>query len=166
MAQQNQMDYRKAEIPVPSLEFVFEATVTLDPPREVGKTKYGIRRIIGINGGTFKGPHMSGIVLPGGADWQTIREDGTADLVATYSLQTDDRIIIFIENTGMRTGSPEVLTRLKQGEDVSSTEYYMRTATKFEVDANSKYSWLNRSVFISTGMRKANKVILHFYKVL
>ena len=102
----------------PTLEFIFEATVTLDPPREVGRTKYGIRRIIGINGGTFAGPKMKGLVLPGGADWQTVRADGTADLVATYSLQTDDGVIIFIENAGIRTATPEVLARLAKGEDV------------------------------------------------
>lgn len=152
--------------PTPQFEFIFEATVTLDPPKEVGMTKYGKRRIIGINGGTFEGPNMKGIVLSGGADWQTVRADGTADLVAKYSLQTDDGVIIFIENTGIRTAAPEVLARLAKGEDVPSSQYYMRTAASFEVDKDSKYSWLNNSVVISTGVRKANSVILHFYKVL
>lgn len=152
--------------PTPGFEFIFEATVTLDPPREVGMTKYGKRRIIGINGGTFEGPNMKGIVLPGGADWQTVRADGTADLVAKYSLQTDDGTIIFIENTGIRTAKPEVLARLAKGEDVPSSEYYMRTAASFEVNRDSEYSWLNNSVVISTGVRKANSVILHFYKIL
>lgn len=153
-------------VPEPALEFIFEATVTLDPPREVGTTKYGKRRIIGINGGTFAGPKIKGVVLPGGADWQTVRADGTADLVATYSLKTDDGVIIFIENSGLRTASPEVLARLAKGEDVPPDQYYMRTAAKFEVDAESKYSWLNKAVVISTGMRRANSVILKFYKVL
>lgn len=150
----------------PQLEFIFEATVTLDPPQEVGIAKYGKRRIIGINGGSFAGPDMKGSVLPGGADWQTVREDGTADLVAKYSLKTDDGTIIFIENSGIRTAAPEVLARLARGEEVSPSEYYMRTATTFEVDAKSKYAWLNKSVVISTGMRKANSVVLRFYKVL
>ena len=154
------------DIPDPELEFIFEATVTLDPPREVGITKYGKRRIIGINGGTFEGPNIKGVVLPGGADWQTVREDGTADLVATYSLKTADGVIIFIENKGIRTAPKEVLARLAKGEDVPASEYYMRTSASFEVDAESKYNWLNKSIVISTGMRKANSVILRFYKVL
>ena len=156
----------QSPISEPQLEFIFEATVTLDPPREVGKTKYGVRRIIGINGGTFEGPAMKGVVLPGGADWQTVREDGTADLVATYSLKTDDGVTIFIDNRGIRTAEPSVLERLARGEDVPPSEYYMRTYTNFEVDENSRYSWMNKSVVISTGMRKANSVILRFYKVL
>jgi len=153
-------------LPKPELEFIFEITATLDPPQELGKTKYGIRRIINITGGTVAGPKINGKVLRGGADWQTVREDGTADLVAKYSLITDDGVIIFVENTGIRTAPGEVLARLAKGEDVPPSEYYMRTSAKMEVASGSKYDWLNKSVIISTGMRKANSVVIHFYRVL
>jgi hypothetical protein len=153
-------------LPKPELEFLFEVTATLDPPQELGKTKYGIRRIINITGGTVAGPKINGKVLRGGADWQTVREDGTADLVAKYSLMTDDGVIIFVENTGIRTAPKEVLARLAKGEDVPPSEYYMRTSAKMEVANGSKYDWLNKSVIISTGMRKANSVVIHFYRVL
>ncbi|BFM07949.1 DUF3237 domain-containing protein [Halioxenophilus aromaticivorans] len=160
------VSYAEHSLDKPSLEFIFEATVTLNPPREVGKTKYGVRRIIGINGGHFEGPRIKGVVLPGGADWQTVREDGTADLVATYSLKTDDGTIIFIENSGIRTATARVLKRLAKGEDVAPSQYYMRTSATFEVAESSPYNWLNKSVVISTGMRKANSVVLRFYKVM
>ncbi len=150
----------------PELEFLFEVSATLDPPQELGKTKYGIRRIINITGGTVTGPEVKGEVLRGGADWQTVREDGTADLVAKYSLKTDDGVIIFVENTGIRTAPKEVLARLARGEDVPPSEYYMRTSAKMEVKAGSKYDWLNKAVIISTGMRRANSVVIHFYRVL
>ena len=150
----------------PELEFLFEVTATLEPPQELGKTKYGIRRIINITGGTVVGPKINGEVLRGGADWQTVREDGTADLVAKYSLKTDDGVIIFVENTGIRTAPTEVLARLAKGEDVPPSEYYMRTSAKMEVKAGSRYDWLNKSVIISTGMRRANSVVIHFYRVL
>jgi hypothetical protein len=153
-------------LPKPDLEFLFEVTATLDPPQELGKTKYGIRRIINITGGTVTGPKIKGKVLRGGADWQTVREDATADLVAKYSLMTDDGVIIFVENTGIRTAPKEVLARLAKGEDVPPSKYYMRTSAKMEVKAGSKYDWLNKSVIISTGMRKANSVVIHFYRVL
>ncbi len=158
--------FAQHELADPQLEFIFEATVTLDPPQEVGNTKYGRRRVININGGTFDGPNIKGVVLDGGADWQTVRTDGTADLVAKYSLQTDDGAIIYIQNSGIRTAKPEVLARLARGEDVPPSEYYMRTAATFEVAEDSEYAWLNKAVVISTGMRKANSVVLRFYKVL
>ena len=154
-----------ADIPAPEFEFLFEAVVTLDPPLEVGETRYGKRRIIGINGGEFHGPELNGKVLGGGADWQTVRKDGTADLVADYSLQTDSGEIIYVHNEGIRTASPEVLARLAKGEDMPAASYYMRTAAKLEVASDSPNAWLNKSVIMSTGMRKANSVVLHFYRV-
>lgn len=162
-ARTDKQDY--ADIPQPELEFLFEATVTLDPPREVGTTRYGKRRIIGINGGSFHGPELSGKVLSGGADWQTVRADGTADLVADYSLQTSDGEIIYVHNEGIRTASPDILARLASGEDLPANMYYMRTAAKLEISADSNYAWLNKAMIISTGMRKANSVVLHFYRV-
>ncbi|AEE48378.1 DUF3237 domain-containing protein [Haliscomenobacter hydrossis] len=148
----------------PALEFAFEVTCTLDPPQELGITTYGKRRIIPITGGTFTGPNIKGIILPGGADWQTVRTDGTADLEARYTLKTDDGALIYINNKGIRTGKPEVLARLGKGEKVDPAEYYMRTAATFEV-SGEKYSWLNKAVFVGTGMRNANSVIIRFYKV-
>lgn len=156
----------QSEIPEPSLEFIFEAIVTLDPPHEVGITRYGNRRIIPITGGSFEGPEIRGEVQAGGADWQTVREDGTADLVANYSLKTDDGVIIYIENKGVRTAPPEVMARMKAGEAVSPDEYYMRTSATLEVSKESKYAWLNKSIIISSGMKKGNSVVLRFYKVL
>lgn len=149
----------------PHLEFAFEATVTLDPPQELGVTTYGKRRIINITGGKFEGPHIKGTILPGGADWQTVRADGSADLEARYTLKTDDGALIYIQNKGIRTGKPEVLARLAKGEKVAPSEYYMRTTATFEV-ADGAYSWLTHHAFVATGMRNANSVIIRFYKVL
>lgn len=153
-------------LPKPELEFLFEVAATLATPQELGKTLYGNRRVINITGGTVTGPKIKGEVLAGGADWQIVREDGTADLMAKYSLKTDDGVIILVENTGIRTAPKEVLARLAKGEEVNPSEYYMRTSAKMEVQAGSKYDWLNKSVIISTGMRKANSVVIHFYRVL
>ncbi len=153
-------------LPKPELEFLFEVNATLAPPQELGKTIYGNRRVINITGGTVTGPKINGKVLAGGADWQTVREDGTADLMAKYSLMTDDGVIILVENTGIRTAPKEVLARLAKGEEVNPSEYYMRTSAKMEVKAGSKYDWLNKSVIISTGMRKASSVVIHFYRVM
>ncbi len=149
----------------PTLEFLFEAAVALEAPQELGHTRYGRRRIINILGGTVEGPALRGEVLAGGADWQTLRTDGTADLVANYSIRTDDGVTIYVQNAGVRTAPREVLDRLMAGEDVPPSEYYMRTAAAMEVDDSSRYAWLNRCIIISTGMRKASSVHLRFYKV-
>ena len=149
----------------PTLEFIFEAKVTLDPAQELGITTNGKRRIIPITGGTFEGINMKGTILPGGADWQTVRADGSADLEARYTLKTDDGVLIYIQNKGIRHAKPEVLARMAKGEKVDPKEYYMRTAASFEV-ADGKYAWLNKAVVISTGARMADHVLLKFYRVL
>lgn len=148
----------------PSLEFIFEAKVTLDTVQELGITTYGKRRIIPITGGSFEGPNIKGSIVPGGADWQTVRADGTADLEARYTLKTDDGALIYIQNRGIRHAKPEVLKRMARGEKVDPSEYYMRTSATFEV-AEGKYNWLTKTVIISTGARMKDHVVLKFYKV-
>jgi hypothetical protein len=151
-------------LPKPKLEFIFEAKVLLDPVQELGITTYGKRRIIPIIGGTFEGENMRGTILSGGADWQTVRADGTADLEARYTLQTNDNVLIYMQNRGIRHATPDVLARMAKGEKVSPSEYYMRTSATFEV-AEGKYAWLTKTVVICTGARMADHVLLEFYRV-
>jgi Protein of unknown function (DUF3237) len=152
-------------LPEPQLELIFEAKVTLDSAKELGFTTYGKRRIIPITGGTFEGPNIRGTVLAGGADWQTLRTDGTADLDTRYTLKTDDGTLIYIQNKGIRHAKPDVLARMAKGEKVNPSEYYMRTAATFEV-AEGKYTWLTKCIVISVGARLSDHVLLRFYKVL
>src|SRR5271166_1785018 len=78
---------------VPALEFIFSAHVTVDPALDLGDVGKGGRRIVPITGGDFSGPQMRGQVLPGGADWQVLRSDGTAELEARYTLRTDEGVL-------------------------------------------------------------------------
>ena len=80
---------------IPALEFIFAAHVTVDPALDLGDVGKGRRRIVPITGGDFSGPQMRGQVLPGGADWQVLRSDGTAELEARYTLRTDDGVLIY-----------------------------------------------------------------------
>ena len=149
----------------PQLEFAFSATITLGNVQDVGLTPHGRRRIIPITGGTFEGPAIKGTVEPGGADWQIIRTDNVAELDAQYTLKTDDGVLIYIRNKGYRHGPAEVLQRLAKGEAVDPKEYYFRTTTVFET-ASEKYNYLNKFIYIASGERKKDSVLIHFYKVL
>lgn len=154
----------QSKVPEPKLEFLFEEKVLLEPAQELGITTYGNRRIINIVGGTFEGPKLKGKILSGGADWQTVREDGTADIIAHYTLQTDDGALIYIVNKGIRHAAPEVLARMKKGEFVDPSEYYMRTAATFEV-SDEKYKWLNKIIAVASGARLKDEVVIRFYQV-
>jgi len=150
---------------LPKLEFAFTANITLGAAQDLGITPHGHRRIIPITGGTFEGPAIKGTVEPGGADWQIIRADNVAELNAKYTLKTNDGVLIYVENKGYRHGPAEVLQRLSRGEAVDAKEYYFRTTPFFET-ASEKYDYLNKYIFIASGERKKDSVIIHFYKVL
>ncbi len=60
-----------------------------------------MRRIIDILGGDFEG-RITGRLVPGGADWPLIQEDGFTDIDARYVLETDDGYLIYVTNIGIR----------------------------------------------------------------
>jgi hypothetical protein len=138
--------------------------VTLEPPRELGDTPLGRRRIIGISGGEFSGPRLQGRILAGGADWQLIRPDGVACLDARYTLETADGALIYVNNKGYRHGPKEAIERLGRGEEVDPALYYMRATPWFETAAPA-YAWLNRTICVATGARRAASVELDFFEV-
>lgn len=146
------------------LQLLLQARITLAAPRELGETPRGRRRIIEITGGSFSGLRLSGRVLPGGADWQIVRADGVAYLDARYTLETADGALIYVENRGYRHGPREIIERLARGEDVDPALYYMRTTPWFET-SDARYAWLNRTVCVGTGARRADAVELEFFEV-
>jgi len=148
----------------PTLDFVCELKVKLKPPYVVGETPHGMRRIIPIIGGSFEGPAMKGEILDGGADWQIVRKDGVAELEAHYQIKTDDGVIIYVKNTGLRVATPEVAARIGKGEQVSPSEYYFRAVPKFEAP-EGKYHWMNNAIFICKGVRNPDDVTIQVWKV-
>jgi hypothetical protein len=146
-------------------EFTFEVRATLAPALEVGETPYGRRRVIPITGGTFEGPRVKGTVVPGGADWQVIRPDGVAELMALYEVRTDDGVLVHVASKGIRHGPAEVVAALARGEDVDPALYYFRTHVALEAPAGD-YAWLNDSIYVGTGARFADAVRIRVHRVL
>ena len=148
----------------PSLSFVMELHVKVGAPMEIGAGPRGRRRIIPIEGGTFEGPGLRGNVLHGGADWQTIRPDGLSELDTRYALRTDDGALIYIQNAGMRHAPPEIVERLLAGEEIDPSQVYFRTVPTFETAA-PHLQWLTRAIFIGSGERHPNDVIVRVWRV-
>ncbi|HAK80816.1 MAG TPA: DUF3237 domain-containing protein [Runella sp.] len=146
------------------LEFAFELRVEVANIQFMGDTHRGNRRMIPITGGTFEGPAIKGKIQTGGYDWQVIRTDGVAELDARYVLETEDGALITIVNQGLRRGPAEVMKRLSEGKEVDPSEYYFRSIPVFET-ADPKYVWLSQSVFVATGIRKPDKVLIQVYKI-
>jgi hypothetical protein len=150
--------------PDPTLEFIFEARGGLADAIDIGPVPRGRRRVVPIGTGRFEGPRIRGQVMSGGADWQLVRTDGVAEVEAFYVLETDDGARIQVHNTGVRYGPPDVMQRLGRGEIVDPARYYFRAVPVFEAPPGP-HAWLNRGIFICTGARYPNDIVLRFYRV-
>ena len=85
----------------PRLEFALELRVNIGPVFELEWGSFGLRRTVPITGGTFRGPGISGRVLPGGADWQFVDRDGLTLVDAHYVIETADAVRIEVNNPGL-----------------------------------------------------------------
>jgi hypothetical protein len=131
----------------------------------VGTTPGGVRRIGVVPGGSFEGERLSGEVLDGGSDWQTVRSDGATTLNVRLVLKTKDDALIGMTYQGLRHGPPDVMARIEKGEAVDPAAYYFRTNPLFETAA-AKYDWINRVVAIGIGHRLAGGPIYSVFEVL
>ena len=123
----------------PQAEFVMQLKVTLGETYSCGETQHGRRTVIPITGGTFEGPNIKGTILNGGADYQLANAAGRTEVEAIYSIRTDDGVNIHIRNRGIIANSKDA-----QG----NPSFYFRCAPQFEAPADSKYAWLNNSLFL------------------
>jgi hypothetical protein len=147
-----------------SSEFLCSLSVDVGELVTFGGGPIGERRRVDILGGTFEGPRMKGVVVPG-ADWQLLRSDGVLDLDARYALRDEQGALVHVLSQGLRHGPPEVMARLARGEEVASTEYFFRTVMRFETSA-AHLSFLNRTIAVASAQRKARKVELTAFAVL
>lgn len=152
-------------LPMPRLIPALEVTVSIGMPLDLGRVDGALRRFVPITGGHIEGPRFKGEILPGGGDWQTLRSDGTLDVVARYSLRADDGATVSVVNTGYRRASPEIAGRIAAGEDVDPALYYFRTTPRFEVATGSPHAWLAETVFVATAARHLDRVMLSVFAV-
>jgi hypothetical protein len=150
----------------PELDFVFRMTVTVDTPLELGVYDNQRKRIVPITGGVVEGPRFTGIVLPGGADWQALRVgDGNTQVYARYTLRHEDGTLVSVVNAGVRRGPAEVLAKLAAGEMVDPSLYYFRASPQFDVQPGP-HGWVMENTFVCVGKRWPQSVELDIYQVL
>ena len=148
----------------PELKFFADLSVEVAKPIEVGHTIHGTRRLIAIVGGTARGEGWTAKVLPGGAVFQLIVNDQTAELDARYVLETDGGDLIYVQNHAVRTASPDVMAKLIKGEPVNPESVYFRCTPRFET-ASASLSWISQRLFIGTGARHPDRVVMRFFEV-
>lgn len=124
----------------PQLEFALQLKVTLGEAYSCGETQHGRRTIIPITGGTFEGPNVKGTIINGGADYQIANTAlNRTELEAIYCIKTDDGVNIHVRNRGIIANSKDAN---------GNPSFYFKAAPQFEAPADSKYAWLNNSLFV------------------
>lgn len=148
---------------VPTLEPAFDVTVHLGRLADHGHTRAGHRRVIPILGGWISGG-LQAEILPGGADWQLVRQDGAIEVDGRYTARTPDDELLYLQVAGVRTGPPEVLEALLQGKDISPDRYYFRTVISIET-SSAKLAHLEHCLFVASCVREADAVRYTAYRV-
>lgn len=158
--------------PVPGLEPAFTVDARLGPLEDHGVTRAGHRRVIAIAGGQVSflpgalagdGP-LDAEILPGGADWQVVRPDGTIEIDTRYSARTGAGEFLHFRTCGVRSGPPAVLAALLRGEAADPASYYFRVAVYLETSA-PRLAFLERSIFVASAIRGADSVSYTAYRV-
>jgi hypothetical protein len=153
-----------ADIATPGFVHVADLVVRIAEPIEIGRISGNLRRMIPIVGGEVLGPRIRGKVLPGGADFQIMRADGVTDLHARYVIEIESGQLIYVENSGVRYGPPELMEKLRRGETVDPALIYFRTTPRFETAAPG-CEWLMQNLFVCSGARFPDRVEMRFFQV-
>jgi hypothetical protein len=138
--------------------------VEVGPPSQMGHIGAGARRLIPITGGRVSGA-LQGQIIAGGADWQTIHDDGNLQVDAHYAYRTAGGAVVEILSNGVRAAAPDILKRLAEGEPVDPAQYYFRTAMRFRTGA-PELAYINQRLYVSRGERRAGIVRLEVFEVL
>ena len=148
----------------PELRFFADLSVQVAPAQEVGSTVHGRRRLIPILSGEVRGQGWTGRVLGGGADVQLIVNERLAELDARYTIELDGGDLIFVSNRAVRVAEPATMARLMRGEAVDPALVYFRCSPQFET-ASTSLAWISERLFIGTGARQPDRVLMRFFEV-
>lgn len=150
--------------PVPQLRFFADVFAQVAVPIESGLGPNGLRRMVPILGGHASGTDWRARVLPGGADYQLVVGETTAWLQAHYMLETDAGDRIYVHNTAVRHAAPEVTAKLMRGEPVDPSLVYFRCQPRFETGSKA-LSWINERLFVGSGVRHPDQVVMQFFEL-
>jgi hypothetical protein len=121
-------DYRRADASEQKGEEILTEIVTLGRGQAVQAGKRGNRNVLPITGGTLTGL-VSGKILFGGADYQSLGGGNAPPIDARYLWQTTEGDVIIVRNT---------------------TNPGIGLVPTFETRVDGKYAWMNSGKYLSS----------------
>ncbi len=146
------------------LEPLMTLHADLRPPRQIGEGPYGKRLIFDVTGGNFDGPRLRGKILPGGADWLLVDNDGVGHLDVRITLETEDGAWIYGQYLGVLVMNEKVNIALTKGGGTAYGDTYFMTQPRFET-GDARYKWLNSLVAVAEGRLAHKAVEYRLFKV-
>jgi hypothetical protein len=116
---------------------------------EIANHAVARRRLVPLLAGTVSGPIGSGVVLPGGSDWQWVDVNGRISLDAHYVLELDTGERVEVESSGIRVVRADGAV-------------YFRTGIR--LTAPPHRNDINDFLFLSAGTRTDDRVILDVFR--
>ena len=151
------------EPPPTGLDRVFRADVLVGDVEDHGVTRAGHRRVVPILGGRLS-HGVDADVLPGGADWQVIHDDGVLEIDTRYTARTAGGGLLHLRTRGIRSGPPEVLEALLRGAPVAASDYSFRIVVSIETSV-PELRPLQDSLIVAAAARGADRVVYDAYRV-
>ena len=139
-------------------------TMNAKASQVIGNIGSGNRMIAPIAGGNFSGNLLNGKVLPGGADWVLLRDDGVLKIDVRLVLETVESALIYLTYQGRFLASQQVMARLNAGEELSPDEYSLAVTAKFET-GHPDFRWINDAVVVATGVQSGFSPTYEFYLI-
>ncbi|KAE8155083.1 hypothetical protein BDV25DRAFT_135127 [Aspergillus avenaceus] len=158
----------------PALAFLYRLECEISPEEIDIGAPYGAgfrRSIANITGGTFKGPELSGTVLPSGADWAT-RIEGTHSMAldARYTIKTEDGFYLYVGARGLYRPGPETAYAKQVAIDPSLrppptvTQDDVESFSHFSIESGpGKDNWLNGLVCVGVMSREDDRILIDAY---
>ncbi|KAF7618503.1 hypothetical protein F9C07_1698 [Aspergillus flavus] len=158
----------------PGLSFIYRLECNIEPEEvNVGAPHRAgvIRSVANIAGGSFRGPSISGTVLPGGADWATVIE-GTHSMTldAHYTIKTDDGCYLYVRAHGLYRPGPgteyakqvEKDPALRPPPTVTQDDVEFFSHLRIETGPG-KYNWLNGLVCVGVMSCENDRILIDAY---
>lgn len=145
--------------------FTLRLNVAYDRLYSIGEVPTGRRLIAPVDGGTFEGERLRGIVLPDGADWVLFRPDGVMEIDVRTTLKTEDGALIYLTYQGVAHAEPEKMKRFVNREVLPYEDVYVRTSLQFET-GSLDYAWLSKSIVVANGARTADGPMYEVFEIV
>jgi truncated hemoglobin YjbI len=127
----------------------FVGSLTADLRKElVGAMPDGLRINWHVKEGTFAGPGLDAVILPGAADWMHIRKDGIAIVSVRACFETRDHVRVYGTYGGIFDLGPDGYARALR-DDYDRLPPVVVTPT-YET-ADPRLEWLNRAQCVGVG---------------